>query len=379
MNNAMRGLMPLALAAVLAPSARAQSIFDAEYRLAPQILSYHFKAPFEQTVTEFALPVFVSMPFGPSFTFDVGTAYAMARVAKGDGVSQINGLTDTQLRGNYTFGNDFVVITGGVNLPTGRATVDPDQISAAGIIGSDFLAFPISNMGTGLAATAGIAVARPLGDWNLGFGGSLRKSQSYTPFNLDAQSIRFQPGNEYRARVGADHPFGTGRASVGVTFSAFGNDDAGGSVYNTGNRVITQAVVTNQLNQVDITVAAYDLFRGSGNYAGGLPAGKENILNGFVGLGFRILSTYVEPNLEVRHWLQNIPGSTSGSTVIDDRSQSSYLGTIGVRARFEYGGMTFFPGAGYTIGQLATVDDANAPSHAGLTGVRAQIAFRLAP
>ena len=45
---------------------------------------------------------------------------------------------------------------------------------AASLIGNDFLVFPISSMGSGLGGTGGLALARPLGQWTLGAGLSVR-------------------------------------------------------------------------------------------------------------------------------------------------------------------------------------------------------------
>ena len=378
MNTPMRTLLLLFALAVVTPALRAQSIFDSELRLAPQFIQYQLKSPVNETISELAVPVFVSMPFGSSFTFDVGTSYTRARVTSGSAVSEISGLTDTQLRGNLTLGSDFVVLTAGVNLPTGRSSVTLDELTAAGRIGSDFLAFPISNMGTGLAATGGIAIARPLGDWNIGFGGAVRHSSTYDPFNVPGQTLRFTPGDEYRARVGIDRGVLNGRMSLGLTYSAFGNDDAGGSVYNTGNRIIAQAALTNSISGTDVTLAGYNVFRAPGHYASGDPAGRENIANGYLGLGLHMLGTVVEPSIEARQWLQNVPGTTRGGAAAD-RSQTSYLGTVGLRVRLDLGGVSAFPSVGYTMGQLATLDAQGGPIHADLTGFRAQLAVRVAP
>ena len=377
----MRKFIPLALVLVAGPALGAQSIFDSELRLAPQFMQYQIKAPSSETITELAVPVFVSMPFGSQFTFDVGTSYSRAKATSGAATSEINGLTDTQIRGNYTFGNDFVVLTAGVNLPTGRSTVAPDQQTAAGRIGSDFLAFPISNMGTGLAATAGIAVARPMGDWNVGFGGAVRHSQSYDPFEVPAGQpvLHFTPGDEYRARIGVDRGLLAGRVSLGLTYSAFGSDDAGGSVYNTGNRLIAQAIVTNSLAGSEVTLAGYNVFRAPGKYASGDPAGRENIANVYLGVGLNMLGTLVEPSIEVRDWLQNIPSVTVGTTTTVERSQSSYLGTVGLRTRIPMLGFSAYPSVGYTMGKLATADAAGVPVQADLTGFKAQLAIRIAP
>src|SRR5437764_4156718 len=125
---------------------------------------------------------------------------------------------DTHLRANYTYCKVFVVLTAGVNIPTGSATLDAAKFPAATRIGSDFLTFPVSGFGSGLSFTGGGAIAKPVGDWNLGFGASLRHSSEFEPF-LDATGAKtkFTPGPEYRVRLGADHPFGTGHLAFGLT------------------------------------------------------------------------------------------------------------------------------------------------------------------
>ena len=368
-----RALALVALGVLFAPTGRAgaQSVFDSELRLAPQFLQYHLKDPAGETVSQVAIPLFVSVPLSERFTFDIGTSYARSRVVAGSTTSEISGLTDTQVRGNLTLGSDFVVLTAGLNLPTGTSSVTLDQFAAAGLIGNDFLAFPISNMGTGFAVTGGIAVARPVGEWNLGVGGAVRRSTSYEPFDIPGQTLRFQPGNEYRARVGVDRTVGAGRVALGLTYSAFGKDDVGGSVYNTGDRVIAQGVYSAAMPGHELTLAAYNVFRAPGSYASGEPTGRENIANLFASVGLNALGTLVEPSVELRHWLQNVPATTTGTSTIPARSQSSVLGTLGVRTRVTVGGMRLFPSVGYTAGSLATSDGA----HAGLTGFRAQVAM----
>lgn len=367
------------LAALAAPAARAQSIFDSELRLAPQFQQYRLHSPSNETISQLAIPVFVTMPFGSSFTMDVGTSYTRSTVRSDLADSRISGLTDTQVRGNMTLGSDFIVLTVGLNLPTGRRSVTLDQFSAASRIGSDFLAFPISNMGTGFAATGGIAVARPLGDWAFGFGAALRRSQEYEPFNIPNQSLAFRPGNEYRLRLGADRGLNSGRLSLGLTYSAFGQDDAGGSRYSVGDRVIAQGVYSLPVNGIDVAVGAYDVYRTNGHYASGEPSGVDNIIDLFGSAAFRPNGRLVEPSLELRQWAQQIGTSDAATGLIAWRNQSSFLTTLGVRTRVDFGGIIAFPSAGYTLGSLATADVSGTPTHAGLTGFRAQLAMRASP
>ena len=362
------------------PLARAQSLFDGEARLAPQYVQYRVHAPADETIAELAIPLFVTLPAGARLSFDLGTAYARARVTSGATRSEISGLTDTQIRGIYTFGGDFVVLTAGVSLPTGESSVTLQQLDAAGRIGNDFLAFPVSNMGTGLAGTGGVAVAHPVGEWSVGGGLSVRRSRAYEPFDVPGQSFRYQPGNEIRARLGADRPVAAGRLALGVTYAAFGREDAGGSAYNTGDRVIAQGVFTGLVRSHDYTIAASNVFRAPGEYASGDRAGRENVANLFLSLGVHALGTVVEPSVELRHWLQHVFDAPGQGNAVNERSQSSRLATLAVRVRAEVAGLTLFPSAGYTmLGRLATEDDAGRPVSAQLTGFRAGLVVRATP
>ena len=360
----MNGIIRLTIAAaVWASPAAAQTIYDANVRAAPQFVQYRLAAPINETISEFTTPIFVVIPVSPTLNFDVGTAYAWARVApngsSAETTSSISGLTDTQLRANLALGTDFVVLTAGVNLPTGRESATQAQQLAAFRIGSDFLAFPISNMGTGLGFTGGVALARPLGAWNLGMGASVRQSSAYEPLVATGGTrVRFEPGNEYRARVGIDHAFGTGRMALGVTYSKFGDDALGGSIYNTGDRYIAQAGFNNSFGGAKMLVNAWNLYRRSGMIFTGERTGPEDIANLLVGVGFTTLGGVLEPSVELRNWTQeNLSAST--------------LATLGMRYDVESGGMSITPSAGYTFGRFAAVG-----GNADLSGFRAALAVR---
>ena len=370
--------LALLSSALITPATAAQSFVDGEVRGAPQFLRYRLDAPAATTISQFAFPVFVLIPAGDRFTFDIGTSYARTRVTSGTRTSEISGLTDTQVRGNLTLGSDFVVLTAGLNLPTGTSSVTLDQFEAAGLIGNDFLAFPISNMGTGFAITGGVALARPIGQWNVGLGGAVRRSASFEPFDIPDQSLRFQPGTEYRVRLGVDRTVGAGRAALGLTYSAFGKDDAGGSVYSTGDRLIAQGAYTAALAERAVTVAAYNVHRGRGSYASGEPAGRENIANVFASVALNPGGALLEPSIEVRHRLQDVPTTSSAAGMAPaDASRSSVLGTVGLRTRVTLGSARLYPAVGYTRGSLESDDTSGAPTRTRLTGFRAQVALRI--
>jgi hypothetical protein len=347
----------------------AQSIDEAGARLAPQIHSYTIDSPSNTTIREFSIPLFVLLPVSPGLTFDLGTSYARAHVEQTTAAttvtSDISGLTDTQLRANYVFGNDFLILTAGLNLPTGQSRVTARQELAAGLIGSDFLAFPISSMGTGFGGTGGIAIARPLGVWNVGGGFGIRRTSQYDPFDdVGGLALHYRPGNEYRARVGADRAIGAGRATFGFTYSTFGDDDLAGSVYNTGNRYLTQFSFDDVAGPGRLAIAAWNLFRGAGTMLDSVFIGRENIADAALSYEVSVRGTLVEPSVEGRAWSQT-------------GAPASVLTTLGLRAQLSLVGLTMLPGIGLTLGRVASQDPSGATGMAGLSGWHATLAVRL--
>ncbi len=336
-------LAPAVVALAAARFAGAQAVLSQTYRFAPQYVSYKIDAPVGRTISELAIPFAFVMPLGSRFTVDLATAYANARVEGNGGTfsSRVDGITDTQVRGNFTIGADAIVLTLGVNLPTGQATVDSAQRLAAGNIGNDFFAFPISNMGTGLAGTGGIAIARPLGSWNVGFGGSVRRSAKYEPgLEDDAGSqVKYLPGDEYRARLGVDRPIGAGRMALGMTYSAFGDDNAGSFTYSTGDRWVAQAAYNTPLRGTDLQLSAWNLRRLSGEQANGVTTPPENIANLAMSLAWRLGDASLEPNVELRHWSR-------------DGERAGQLAMLGLRTRVSVGDVGAIPSVAYTTGSL---------------------------
>jgi hypothetical protein len=359
-------LIPFALL-LGAATLPAQGFWDSSIRLAPQYTSYQLKSPLNEKISSFSLPVFYVLPVFSALTVDVGTAFATATVETQSlgssgttttSTSEISGITDTQVRANYAFGQDFIVLTAGVNVPTGSATVDVEKINAATRIGSDFLMFPISGFGSGLGFTGGLALAKPLGMWNVGFGTSVRYSSEYEPFrDATGTSTKFTPGPEYRARLGADMPYGTGRMSFGVTYSSFGDDQSDFGTFSSGDRIIGQFTMNNSMkNDVDYSFVLWNLYRTAGTLINGSESPVGNITNAMLSFGVRAPgNTSLEPSIETRVWTQ-------------ENAKTSFLSTFGLRLSINRGRVMVVPGFGFSMGAM---------EGASLTGLRGTLGMRI--
>ncbi len=366
------GVAALTLGAAATSVATAQDGGVIATRAATEIVSYTLEANgTRKTISQIVAPFAVVVPIGERFSFDIATAYARSRVElRGDTAapSSVSGLTDTQVRGSYVLGQDAIVLTAGVSLPTGQSTANEKQFVAAQNISNDFLLFPIGTMGSGFGATGGIALARPIGAWNLGIGGSYRHSADFAPFEYnDGQKAHYQPGNELRGRIGVDRSFGGATAMLGATYSSYGDDKSAGATFNTGNRLVFQGGYATTLRSVGYSLSGWNLTRTRGTRADGRDAPSENITNVALGLSFSLAGVALEPTVEARRLAR---AALQAGTSTAEPKGTGQMETFGLRSRWTAGGFQFVPSGSYSMGKLEGMD---------LTGWRATLAIRFAP
>ena len=355
-------LLSLALLAVTAAPLAAQDPSSTAVILDPQYVSYQLgTGATARTVSQLGVPFAVIIPFSDRFNIDISSSYANSQVkVPGQATSTISGFTDAQVRGNLTLGDNAAVLTLGVNLPSGQYKVPDGQQAAAGQIGNDFLIYPVTSMGNGLAATGGIGFAQTLGTWNLGIGASFRYSTAFDAYQVQTSVLRFTPGNEARIRVGLDRPVGDGSFNVSVTYSKFGKDQADSTSFATGDRALAQSALAVPMGSgSDLLLSAWDLYRGVGQQLGA-SSPWENVGNAGVAIGFQMGDLYVQPNIEERIW--NVDGNKAG-----------LLTNAGVRLRFALAGLSVNPSATYSFGSLYTIGQ---PA-TDVTGFKASLLIRL--
>ena len=340
MRKTLTTLGGFAVVATMAGSAQAQGLGNLSAIFGPQYVNYKVgSGAGAKTVIQLSFPIAFILPVTDKFSLDLSTSWADSRVTTaGVESSKISGLTDTQLRMNYTVGENRAVFTLGVNVPTGMYKVPDKQQEAAGQIGSQFLLYPVSSMGSGAALTGGVALAWTVREWNIGFGGSYRYSSPFDAYQVQTNVLRFEPGSESRIRVGVDRAIGDARISFAGTYSAFSADKVDSTSFATGARILGQASIAMPTPFGDLSIGGWNLYRAQGQQVGAV-APWENISNVSLALGFDVGGVYVQPSIEGRAWMR-------------DYDRAGSVGTGGVRLRFGSGALTWNPSVTYSVGKV---------------------------
>lgn len=166
----------------------------------------------------------------------------------------LNGPTDLRLRITGPIAGEHLVVTAGVNLPTGRTGLGTDETLVLQVIGAPAFRMPVSLYGSGFGYTLGAVRAFDAGNWALALGASIEQRSEYTPIALaladgDAET-RLAPGSAVHVTAAVDRPIGESVWSlvvVGDLFSADRVTPSDGSVPATEYTLGPQVTVITQL------------------------------------------------------------------------------------------------------------------------------------
>jgi hypothetical protein len=153
---------------------------------------------------------------------------------------------------------------------------------------------------------------------------------------------------------------------LGATYSSFGDDKSAGATFNTGNRLVFQGGYSTTVRSVGYSLSGWNLTRTQGTRADGRDAPSENITNIALGLSFALGGVSLEPTVEARHLAR---AAVTGGTTPGEASGTGQMETLGLRSRWNAGGLQFVPSASYSIGTLEGMD---------LSGWRGTLAIRFA-
>jgi hypothetical protein len=243
-RGALRTALTLALfAALMAPPLSAQATGDSFRPGAGAgaiVEGYNYDDPAaggRESLLLVTAPFFLDATFARNFYFRLDGAYAWGQetLVNGDEI-RLQGLTDTNMRLDYTFGQDAVIISALASLPTGNASLTAREAGLAGAIAADLLPFRISNWGAGGYFGAQVSAARQFGGLGTGLSVSYLAPGEFEP--LEDNPVTYQPGQQLRVQLALDGQLGrNGQGSLLLGWQNNQDDvSEGTNLYQSGTR-----------------------------------------------------------------------------------------------------------------------------------------------
>jgi hypothetical protein len=183
----------------------------------------------------------ISAGYNPFSNTSVGlvTRYASVGTDAGNIKHNLSSLSDMQIVIKQRLPDENLSFNAGVNIPTGKTKLKPDEFIVSQIISQELFGMHTSNFGTGLNAFLGATWLHPLSDnVVIGAGISYQIKSEYQPLADVPQ--KYAPSNELSLTAGLDIKLSETQTLTGdFTGIFYGSDKLDGKeIFSSGNRLI---------------------------------------------------------------------------------------------------------------------------------------------
>lgn len=179
----------------------------------------------------------LSAGFNPLNNTSIGLVTRYASV--GGDVSSLSGLSDMQVIIKQRLPDQNLTFDGGVNIPTGKTKLKPDEFLTSRVISQELFGLRTSNFGQGLNAFLGVTWLHLLSDAVvIGTGISYQFKTEYQPLSDSPQ--KYTPSNEISVTAGLDIKLSETQTITGdFTGIFYGSDKLDGKeIFSSGNRLV---------------------------------------------------------------------------------------------------------------------------------------------
>lgn len=241
--------------------------------------------------------LFSTMSLSPTFDLVLSTAGGWSQDRRADAAG-LEAMGDVKAKGFLYALDRKLLLSAGVNLPTGATALDEEEVRALQAIQPTVLGFRMREYGRGFGLDLGAAIGRDLTPRvTIGGGvGYLYQGE----YDLD-ETAAFQPGGEFTFTLGTTYTGVNARGGADVVYRIFGTDQTNGAdAFEEGAQLefTARGSVRNGRAGLDLLVRNVIksdntvLLEGAGSGAG------ENVVeNG------NTLWLYAVPRLDARPWI----------------------------------------------------------------------------
>jgi len=153
-------------------------------------------------VNQVMIPLSGFIPLGKNLDANYYLANSSNKLNEPTSNADLSGLSDFSIQVNHAFRDDAFLVSGGINLPTGKKKLSlSDEWPVLQFLSRDFLAFPMSRFGEGFGLNLLFGAARMVGQFKCRGGISYQLTGSYTPI---ADGPKYNPGDLFSLNAGAE-------------------------------------------------------------------------------------------------------------------------------------------------------------------------------
>lgn len=227
------------------------------------------------SMSQFTAIIALTQPIGNSTSL---TLRASPSSTAGD-PARLSGVTDMQVRATHALEEARLVLSLGVNIPTGKTELTGEEFASSMILSSPALTWSVPGFGQGLNLQPAVVWAIPFGEK---FVGGLGFAYQYKgAFKAIKGYDEFDPGDEIAITGGVDVQLAEAtNLSADVLFTMYGADKLGSDeVFKAGGKIVATAQFSKGIGQDELAMLARYRTRGKGEvgFAGSLVSAEQEM------------------------------------------------------------------------------------------------------
>jgi len=180
----------------------------------------------ETTISQMSFPIVGFLPLQDNLEMRLFVAGASNTVDTSNVDMSMSGLGDMRLQINKSLSDDQWLISAGVNLPTGKKSLELDGQNVLSELSKNYFSFPVRRMGTGFGFNLLLATARSSGSIKYGAGLVYQFNGTYEPYE---GTDNYDPGDKVSVNAGIDLISGPTVYSTDIIYTLYTADKFDGN------------------------------------------------------------------------------------------------------------------------------------------------------
>jgi len=251
-NHKIYILLMLGLAVSVSPT-YAQIVYDQPTAGGGQMIYSHWSIEnSDKTIklNQFVIPINGFVPIQDNLEARFSLATVSSRLEQAGTDYKLSGLGDIRLQFNQSLVSDRLLLSLGLNLPTGKKRLDlADEWPVMEYLAKDYLDLPVRRYGEGLGINFLTGVAGQIGEMQLGASVLYGYNGIYEAYEGGGD---YNPGDMFSLTAGLDTPLKNWVLSGRVSFAAYGTDRLDDEkIFRAGRQLALQLGVTTENDNYD--------------------------------------------------------------------------------------------------------------------------------
>jgi hypothetical protein len=182
----------------------------------------HWDIEGEYNINQFAIPINGFMPLKDNLEFRFSAVNSSSNLEIFDFDFKLSGLSDVRLQLNQSLAEDKILLSLGLNLPTGKKELSfIEELPVLQTLSLNFLDFPVRQLGEGFGFNLMAGGAEMLGEIKVGGALMYQYNGAYKPYDTEDE---YNPGDQFSVTGNANLSGDKHSVTLSGIYSVFGTD-----------------------------------------------------------------------------------------------------------------------------------------------------------